>query len=556
MSEDARSGNWLRRRSSEAQDPQALHGAQASRLLLMYVGVAAVVTLGWLVFTLFARPGRVVSSFDDDAFYYFGVARNVAHGRGSTFNGIDHTNGYHPLWLLILTPIFRVSSGRTALMLVRLLESALFVVSIVLLAKIGSALRRPAAMAIGASILVLMGAAGPAHWFSGMESALVVPCVLAVVLAVVLTGGFLPGQVSVRRCWVFGCLLAVTVMARLDSVFLVAAVAGFALWRLRKVARATLAQYMMGLVVPALVTLATYMILNDVWFGTATPVSGQAKALGGPFTNGRPLEQFLRSPVVLNHSSWFGLIVLVTVPIALAITRGGMSDAARGLAYGAAILLVAEMLTVLYYSVTSSWQLWSWYFLSTDVVLATSVGALLNGVRSIDKWPATALTRAAAAALAISVAIVTGNLYHLDVNTGRHAGYLVNAVGLASYLDRTLPPDAVVAMGDRAGALGYYLERPVVQLEGLMGSVQYLDALRHATVHQFLAARRVSVYIRSSADRGDPAGPHGCMRFLEPLQGNGPKITIVVCTRDLLVDEHFPDGTYERVWRYRPGLNP
>lgn len=313
---------------------------------------------------------------------------------------------------------------------------------------------------------------------------------------------------------------------------------------------------MIGLVVPALVTLATYVTLNEVWFGTATPVSGQAKALGGPFTNGRPIRQFLQSPVVLNHSSWFGLIVLVTVPIALAITQRGMSDACRGLAYGAAILLVAEILTVLYYSVTSSWQLWSWYFLSTDVVLATSVAALLNGLRSVDRWSSTALTRAAAAALAISVAIVAGNLYHLDRNTGRHAGYLVNAVGLANNLDRTLPPDAVVAMGDRAGALGYYLERPVVQLEGLVGSVQYLDALRHATVHEFLASRRVSVYIRSSADRGDPAGPRGCMRYLEPLQGGGPKITIVVCTRDLLVDEHFSDGTYERVWRYRPELNP
>ena len=42
----------------------------------------------------------------DDAYYYFKVAQNISEGRGSTFDGINPTNGYHPLWLLICIPIF------------------------------------------------------------------------------------------------------------------------------------------------------------------------------------------------------------------------------------------------------------------------------------------------------------------------------------------------------------------------------------------------------------------------------------------------------------------
>ena len=42
----------------------------------------------------------------DDAYYYFGVARNLAGGHGSTFDGINPTNGYHPLWCWILVPVF------------------------------------------------------------------------------------------------------------------------------------------------------------------------------------------------------------------------------------------------------------------------------------------------------------------------------------------------------------------------------------------------------------------------------------------------------------------
>jgi len=43
----------------------------------------------------------------DDAFYYFGVVRNIVAGLGSTFDGISATNGYHPLWTLVLIPLFK-----------------------------------------------------------------------------------------------------------------------------------------------------------------------------------------------------------------------------------------------------------------------------------------------------------------------------------------------------------------------------------------------------------------------------------------------------------------
>jgi len=42
----------------------------------------------------------------DDAYYYFKVAQNITEGLGSTFDGINLTNGYHPLWMLVCIPIF------------------------------------------------------------------------------------------------------------------------------------------------------------------------------------------------------------------------------------------------------------------------------------------------------------------------------------------------------------------------------------------------------------------------------------------------------------------
>jgi hypothetical protein len=45
----------------------------------------------------------------DDAYYYFKVAQNISEGLGSTFDGINPTNGYHPLWLLVCIPIFSLA---------------------------------------------------------------------------------------------------------------------------------------------------------------------------------------------------------------------------------------------------------------------------------------------------------------------------------------------------------------------------------------------------------------------------------------------------------------
>ena len=52
----------------------------------------------------------------DDALVYLQVARNVAHGAGSTFSGAMPTNGYQPLWLAMLVPFARAFGERVSLM--------------------------------------------------------------------------------------------------------------------------------------------------------------------------------------------------------------------------------------------------------------------------------------------------------------------------------------------------------------------------------------------------------------------------------------------------------
>lgn len=54
----------------------------------------------------------------DDAFYYFKIAENIRHGLGSVFSVNEPTNGYHPLWMILLVGIqFAFSPGKETFIL-------------------------------------------------------------------------------------------------------------------------------------------------------------------------------------------------------------------------------------------------------------------------------------------------------------------------------------------------------------------------------------------------------------------------------------------------------
>ncbi len=50
----------------------------------------------------------------DDAYYYLTIARNIFQGLGPTFDGRHLTNGFHPLYLLLLYPIALITGAHEA----------------------------------------------------------------------------------------------------------------------------------------------------------------------------------------------------------------------------------------------------------------------------------------------------------------------------------------------------------------------------------------------------------------------------------------------------------
>jgi len=73
--------------------------------------VLIVIVMSVHVYAALSAPHNFPSKWftRDDAYYYFKVAQNISEGRGSSFDGLNLTNGYHPLWMLVCIPIFSLA---------------------------------------------------------------------------------------------------------------------------------------------------------------------------------------------------------------------------------------------------------------------------------------------------------------------------------------------------------------------------------------------------------------------------------------------------------------
>jgi hypothetical protein len=186
--------------------------------LFVVLAAAAAVHLAVAVqdFSTLARNGFLY----DDSFYAFQIARNIAHGAGATFDGIHATNGFQPLYVAVLVPLFWIARDNATLPIhLALVLSALFTVATafvlhrLVVRRAGETAAIVAAGAWAFSPIVVRQAA------NGLETA------LALFLVAVSVHHYLERVRSVanpsRRALVtLGAYLGLAMLARVDLGFL------------------------------------------------------------------------------------------------------------------------------------------------------------------------------------------------------------------------------------------------------------------------------------------------------------------------------------------------
>jgi len=176
----------------------------------------------------------------DDAFFYYKVAQNILAGHGVTFDGINLSNGFHPLWMVVCLAVFWTSKINLLLPL-RLLVvvSGLFnAATAFLLFRLLNKYLHPLAAYLAAIFWALQPAIFNNTTVHGMESSIsVFFIVLLVKTAAEMNAARAEKPLSFASMAKIGLIGAGTILARLDNLFLVGIIGLFLLLNLNRVSR-------------------------------------------------------------------------------------------------------------------------------------------------------------------------------------------------------------------------------------------------------------------------------------------------------------------------------
>ena len=281
-------------------------------------------------------------AFFDDAFYYFEIAKNLAAGKFSTFDGgITRTNGYHPVWLLLVTPFYWVWDMEPALFGIKALEIMLIAGAVCLLAVAVRLAQLPWILLFA----VLPALYGQRGMTGGMEAA-----IGAFFLGATLMAAVLFARDAVRWRWLLAVVAFLLPWVRLEYVAIALFVTGGLglLARCGAPAGQPLATSAVATRPPtgglpfvaAIAGIVAYFLYNGLVFGGVVPVSGAAKidlSANQGITSAIDWSRVIRAagPDAMVVAELCGYVLLVW---AVGWLRGWRSDA---------VWLLAALLTVL-----------------------------------------------------------------------------------------------------------------------------------------------------------------------------------------------------------------
>ena len=417
----------------------------------------------WIFGALVRSPDVPLRLAQDDFYYYLRTAQNLAWHHHSVFFAQVPTNGYHPLYFLLLTVLslfVRTLPGifRCLWLLDVLSAMAIFLLTRRLFAKVTSPL-----MASGLAVLIT--SLSVTQICDQMEVTLALPLGFAFLLA-----GFVePEKLTVRRAVLAGLLGALTFLARLDAGLLVVfyALATLATGR----ARGALSQPVVtGFLAAVLPLPLLYVWSNHHFFGTFLPISGMAKELRHGWR-----------PSLLLPASFSGTSeLLVNAALLTAVLAWALR---RDLSTREKVLFSTVLTTPLVFygleMVLSDWPVWDWYFYLLRFS-AAGLALLIAVVASRDIIPlryprlrrmahgqGLAALVCVAALLKLAAAHYKVDVVMVDIQqaTGELNGFAQMHPG-------------IYAMGDRAGMFAMISAQPVLQAEGLMMDRRYLEHIR------------------------------------------------------------------------------
>ncbi len=193
------------------------------------LGIFIILALIIRIYIIIQPAGELVTYNGDDMYYYLKIAENILEGKGVSFDGINTTNGFHPLYLLMILPFVKIFllnkllASYSALILLMLFNifTVIFIYRIVVLLT-----KNKDAALISAFIWLF----NPCNIFipmTGVEVALSSFFIGASLYAYInfkIKGNNDFSKIRIWHIVILGILLGLAILSRSDSIFIAIAI--------------------------------------------------------------------------------------------------------------------------------------------------------------------------------------------------------------------------------------------------------------------------------------------------------------------------------------------
>jgi len=411
--------------------------------------------------TVFVMNSRLQVQLDaylhDDSFYYLQTARNFALGRGSTFDGINYTNGYQPAWFAILAAMYwsGVSHGQAVATAIGI-QATLFALGSLVLAMALTAAGISALMAASAVCVVYFGLVPILGW-NLMDGGVAHLTSASVLWALVKLQG--PGISPL----LLGIVLSVAVLARTDHIFYLPIGATLLFWRIWHGKAERQIERVAAFLAPVVVVVGSYLLLNLFTTGHLMPVSGRVKANEPAATLAEFWSELARIDI---RQTWKVGLACAIVLVFRSLWQQRIGGVA---AYAAGGLSIFAFYQLAFGNGTMGFV---WYFIP---LYAMSCYALALGLQTASDWLLRGKPRASAIVMgAIVVAVLGARGVAIERYQYRADREHADTYSVALAL-REITGDRDVRIGAwDAGILGYYGGR-VTNLDGLINSADFFE---------------------------------------------------------------------------------
>lgn len=428
-----------------------------------------------------APIASLLNLFHDDSFFYLVIARNHAWGLGYSFDGLNLTNGFHPLWLWALSYLgsFIALTGDLGIRAVVALQTLLSLIAALIYVR----MLRVFKVASFIQILFFLAFVFLCTLADiGQESALY--SFLVALIVSILLSDRADAQIAVNgsQLLILLILVVLTVLSRLDCVFLLGGIA-FALILAQRKQEALVVSLGIAL------GLASTFSFNYLVFGHTYSISSWLKS---GFDVSKALQLLIPGLLVR-----VGLVCLLLSGALLKLKRAhaftGLRIAPSKIPFITLLIMSVSLaysayFVVLFLQVSA---LGSWYFNQ-----ALGLSAFLFAL-TFSCGATRAQSRIAFIPLLSALAI--GATLFVSKFIWAHSSDATREIG--QWIYSNTKSDAVIFQRDGAGAVSYFAQRPIINGDGLVNNMQYQVMLRSGRLCDYLKEHQVQ-YVISNTDVG------------------------------------------------------